>query len=151
MSELRAKPLTSEKKLLKIDDSFKLLTSILDSLIEYSSHYVKEMTSLDQQLRERNKELEVKNLELVKASQIKNIIIDPDRFKQILSNYVSNAIKFTPEKGSIQINVVKDTENYFRLEVCDTGIGIRKKDLKKLYIQFNQINQSTSKNYQGTG
>lgn len=87
----------------------------------------------------------------IDPSLTKDVNVDPDRFKQILYNYLSNAIKFTPEGGQITVRVIPENNNFFRLEVNDTGIGISKSDIGKLFVMFEQLNVSYSKPYQGTG
>lgn len=79
------------------------------------------------------------------------VVLDPDKFKQILYNLISNALKFTPEGGQVEVNVYSINSNYFRLEVKDTGIGIHKDDIKKLFVEFQQLDSSTAKRYEGTG
>ena len=76
---------------------------------------------------------------------------DPRSLKQILYNYVSNALKFTPEEGKIVVRVKPDGAGHFRIEVEDTGIGIRNEDLDRLFVEFQQLDASTSKQYAGTG
>ncbi|MFM8454227.1 MAG: ATP-binding protein [Gammaproteobacteria bacterium] len=82
------------------------------------------------------------------------ILADSFRIKQIISNLVSNAIKFTPE-GSVVIRVMleKETENHFWIciSVTDTGIGLSEEEQKILFTAFNQANTSTSRNFGGTG
>jgi CheY-like chemotaxis protein/HPt (histidine-containing phosphotransfer) domain-containing protein len=79
---------------------------------------------------------------------------DETRLLQILSNLTSNALKFT-ENGSVSIAVkpLSVTSEFTELEirVTDTGIGISPSNLKKLFNTFQQIDNSTSKNYGGTG
>jgi len=82
---------------------------------------------------------------------LKNIVIDPDKLKQILYNYLSNALKFTAEKGQVTLNIYPDKTGYFRVEVNDNGIGIKNEDKGKLFIAFQQLNCSSSKKYPGTG
>ena len=82
---------------------------------------------------------------------LQEIIIDPAKFKQILYNFTSNALKFTPEGGEVVINIDSEDNRFFRLEVKDTGIGIRKDDMKKLFTEFLQLDSGTNKKYQGTG
>lgn len=83
--------------------------------------------------------------------KITDIIIDPAKLKQILYNYISNSVKFTNEGGKVNIHVFPEDENYFRLEVEDTGIGIREEDIPKLFAEFQQLDASLDKKYQGTG
>jgi signal transduction histidine kinase len=83
--------------------------------------------------------------------EVATVVIDSSRFKQVLYNYLSNAIKFTPELGKVKINILPDDNNGFRLEVKDNGIGIHPTDLKRLFAEFQQLDSSTSKKYAGTG
>lgn len=82
------------------------------------------------------------------------VLTDETRLVQILSNLVSNAIKFT-EQGSIDILVrrINPQKKYITLyfEVKDTGIGISTDDQRKLFHTFSQLDTSTKKAYSGTG
>jgi PAS domain S-box-containing protein len=77
-------------------------------------------------------------------------VIDPGRFKQILYNYLSNAVKFTPPGGRVEIRVSFAAEGLFRLEVEDTGIGIEPSEVGQLFQEFQQLPNSR-KAEQGTG
>jgi signal transduction histidine kinase len=77
--------------------------------------------------------------------------LDAARFKQVLFNYLSNALKFTPSKGSITVRVLAEAERFFRLEVQDTGIGIAPKDQQLLFQEFHQLDAGVAKQYQGAG
>ncbi len=78
------------------------------------------------------------------------IYADRTRFKQIMYNLVSNAIKFTPEGGSVNV-LGSRSENWIRVTVSDTGIGISKENMKHLFKPFKQIDSSLSRKYEGTG
>lgn len=82
---------------------------------------------------------------------LRHIVIDQRKLKQVIYNYLSNAIKFTGEGGRIKLQIHSFGIDYFKLEVTDTGIGIRDSDLKKLFVEFQQIDSGFSKKYQGTG
>ena len=77
--------------------------------------------------------------------------IDPARVKQVLYNYLSNAIKFTPEGGKITIGIDGQGPDLFRLSVTDTGVGIAREDFARLFVEFQQLDGSTGKKWQGTG
>jgi protein-histidine pros-kinase len=77
--------------------------------------------------------------------------IDPGRLRQILYNYVSNAIKFTPDGGRVEVRVSPDGEAAFRIDVIDTGVGIAPEHIDRLFVEFQQLDASTGKEYQGTG
>jgi len=85
------------------------------------------------------------------AQEMTEAVIDPAKLKQVLYNYLSNAIKFTPERGRIALRVNAEEPNCFRLEVEDTGIGIREDEIAKLFVAFQQLDSSASKRHQGTG
>lgn len=85
------------------------------------------------------------------ASILPTVVIDPVKFKQVLYNYLSNAVKFTPEEGKISIRILPQPPTAFRLEVEDTGIGISSEDIGRLFIEFQQLDSTLSKKYQGTG
>lgn len=76
------------------------------------------------------------------------------RLRQILSNLINNAIKFT-DTGSIDLQIEKksksNTEIVLLFKVKDTGIGINSEDLSKLFKSFSQIDSSTNRKYGGTG
>jgi PAS domain S-box-containing protein len=76
--------------------------------------------------------------------------IDPSRFKQVLYNYLSNAVKFTPEGGSVKVIVSRESEDRFRLDVIDTGIGIPPDELPLLFQEFQQLADG-KRAAQGTG
>jgi signal transduction histidine kinase len=81
----------------------------------------------------------------------RHAFLDPARFKQVLFNYLSNALKFTPAKGKITVRVIAEADRWFRLEVEDTGIGIAPKDQQLLFQEFHQLDTSLSKQFQGAG
>ncbi|MDX6191448.1 ATP-binding protein [Flavobacterium sp. Fl-318] len=79
------------------------------------------------------------------------IVGDPFRLKQILTNIVGNAYKFT-EKGFIKISAyVADNSDFFVITIEDTGIGIEKGNQQLVFEEFAQANESIEKQYGGTG
>ncbi|MDP2274191.1 MAG: response regulator [Archangium sp.] len=79
------------------------------------------------------------------------VFIDAARLKQVLYNYVSNALKFTGPGGKVLIRAKPEEPGFFRLEVEDTGIGITTADIDKLFSEFQQLDAGASKAQPGTG
>jgi PAS domain S-box-containing protein len=91
------------------------------------------------------------HVETVVSPEIGEVFLDPAKLKQILYNYLSNAIKFTPDKGRVTITVTPAADNMIRLAVQDTGIGVRPADMHRLFIEFQQLDAGLAKRYAGTG
>ena len=89
-------------------------------------------------------------LQLQPAAELGSVTVDPAKLKQILYNYVSNALKFTRDGGRVTIRATLVGEA-FRVEVEDTGIGIAGEDLRYLFVAFRQLDGSSTKRYPGTG
>lgn len=75
---------------------------------------------------------------------------DVVKFKQILYNLLSNAIKFTPEARSVQVRAWT-TEEWAEFSVTDTGIGIRPEDRARIFQEFEQVEMSAERRFEGTG
>jgi two-component system sensor histidine kinase VicK len=82
---------------------------------------------------------------------ISKVLVDPDQIDQVLDNLVSNAIKYTPEGGRIHIRAAKRDEEWIEVTVEDTGIGIPKKDLERIFERFYRVDKARSRSMGGTG
>jgi len=91
------------------------------------------------------------SIEIEVAPELRGIVGDGTKIKQILHNYLSNAIKFSGDAGRIWIRCLAAGDAHFRIEVEDTGIGIAAGDLARLFVEFQQLDASAAKRYQGTG
>jgi two-component system sensor histidine kinase BarA len=98
-----------------------------------------------------------KSLELVSLiySDVPQFLTgDPLRIKQVLTNLISNAIKFTPQ-GNITVRVLIEDENInqagIKFEITDTGIGLSNEQQNKLFRAFSQADSSTTRQFGGTG
>lgn len=79
-----------------------------------------------------------------------DFLADELKLKQVLINLIGNAVKFTEDNGRITIYAQK-SDKYFKITVEDTGIGIDKKDINKLFEPFHQLENVYTKKVQGTG
>ncbi len=75
---------------------------------------------------------------------------DPQRLKQILTNLLGNALKFT-EKGSVEFGYTVKNKKFLQFYVKDTGMGIKKEKLKYVFDRFTKVSASKTKLYGGTG
>ncbi len=85
------------------------------------------------------------------ASGLGELMLDPSRLKQVLYNYLSNALKFTDHGGSITLRALAEDSSSIRIEIEDTGIGIEANDLDRLFTEFQQLDASAAKIHGGTG
>ena len=99
----------------------------LNDLVMNSAEFFKKMA--------REKDIHLKYV--IPREKI-NIFIDAERIIQVISNLINNAIKFTEQNGEITVEV-KILENKIRVGVIDTGIGIDRRDLPKLFNRFAQL------------
>jgi len=101
-----------------------------------------------------------KNLQLETKfpPNLPNLLVDERRIRQVLINLLSNAVKFTPEGGRVTLEVSlwsekKDSlqDNYLRIAITDTGIGIAAENINKLFKPFVQLDSGLNREYEGTG
>ena len=107
------------------------------------SLFVKRFSS---QMQKKNIEFRVE----IELDETLSLLGDWFRISQILNNFVSNALKFTPENGLIILKI-QYIESYFKASVIDSGIGISKEAQSRILMPFEQSDTSTTKNYGGTG
>ena len=78
------------------------------------------------------------------------VVADPEKMEQVFSNLLDNAIKFTPEKGKICIRAIDRGKNV-QIEISDTGIGIPREHLPRLFERFYRVDKARSREIGGTG
>jgi PAS domain S-box-containing protein len=96
---------------------------------------------------------EAKGLELllVIESTVPAVVLgDPVRVRQILTNFITNAIKFT-EHGRVRVHAGRGPDDRIRLSVSDTGPGVDAQTQGRLFLPFSQADDSTTRRYGGTG
>lgn len=114
-------------------------------------------TCIDEVLNLVSPNAHKKGIDLIPITQInvpKTVLGDPFRIKQIITNLVSNAVKFTDHGYvCVKTKVEQETEKDYTLQitVTDTGIGISPEDQSKLFTAFNQADTSITRRYGGSG
>jgi PAS domain S-box-containing protein len=146
-----------------IRDSGKSLLTIIDDILDFSrieaGHVAVERSPIDAKqiardifalLRPRAAERKLELDMHWPAAVSSNILADAGRLRQVLSNLVANAIKFT-EAGRVTIRAYDESDGMLRIDVEDTGIGIAPEQLARLFTKFTQADSSTTRKYGGTG
>lgn len=151
----------------KIDTSTKYLLSLINDILDMSriesgkmtvckeafqlDNLVKELETL---IRPQTEEKKLK-LEIVKDFTNSNLIGDELRLNQVLINLTGNALKFTPIGGTITVKIEQISHEEeaaaIRFAVKDTGIGINKENLSRIFQAFEQEETTTAHRYGGTG
>jgi signal transduction histidine kinase/CheY-like chemotaxis protein len=150
-----------------VKKSADLLLNLIDDILDFSKIEAGKMQleEIPFRLREEVKLsvelfrpiIEEKNLDLrmeIKPDVPENIIGDPFRLRQVLSNLISNAVKFTHE-GQILVGVELEEEYNNNLTLLfyveDTGVGIPRSKIESIFNSFTQAEDSTSRKYGGSG
>jgi signal transduction histidine kinase/CheY-like chemotaxis protein len=169
MSHLALSAQPSERQrnyLSKISGAAKNLLGIINDILDFSKIEAGEMTieSIPFSLEDLCQELEsgVQMLLLDKPVEFRlslptlggKIVGDPLRLRQVLLNLVNNAVKFT-KRGYVRLDCAMRQEDehgcLLQFSVKDTGIGIPKEALDRLFTSFQQVDSSTTRKYGGTG
>ena len=159
--ELSAKQMTALKH---IEASGRQLLEIINNILDYTNIEAGRiqlqagtchLTQLcESSLRAVDSLANEKGLQTSLNISARDLVLHADgrRLKQMLSNLLKNAIKFTPAGGKIGIDVSLDSENkVVKICVWDTGIGIREEDLPRLFQVFAQLDSTLARHYNGTG
>jgi signal transduction histidine kinase/CheY-like chemotaxis protein/CHASE2 domain-containing sensor protein len=145
------------------DNLLNIINEILDfSKIEAGELYLEEINfdlieSVEQTIEVLGNNAYSKGIELscrIEPSIPTNLLGDPTRLSQVLTNLIGNAIKFTDRGGvSIDISAIATTDRQTTLyiQVQDTGIGIDTSSQDKIFHSFSQADSSTTRQYGGTG
>jgi signal transduction histidine kinase/DNA-binding response OmpR family regulator len=93
-----------------------------------------------------------KNLRVTVRTRIKRRVrLDRAKYKQVVLNLASNAVKFTPEGGEVELSVEEDEQDTMVTHVRDTGIGIAPENLGVIFDDFQQVESGTTRRFQGIG
>ena len=151
------------KYVTQIDDSGKHLLSLISDLLDMAkidagameleltklalSECIEAVTAImDMQFRKKSIALK-----LYIEPELPVLTADLRKCKQIMFNLLSNAVKFTPEDGRIEIRVSRLQSEFLRVEVSDTGVGIKPEELGKIFSEFHQADHVRDEQLGGTG
>jgi len=139
------------------------MTRLIHDLLQLSRldagkvHFHKQRTPIKHLLESAQSRFSVqasqKNIELMLNidENLPDVYIDPDKINQVLDNLISNAIKYTSGKGTITIQAQLNSDGMVVVSIADTGIGIPKKDLDRIFERFYRVDKARSRSMGGTG
>lgn len=90
-------------------------------------------------------------IELDVTPGLNEVMMDRDQMDQVLDNLMSNAIKHTPESGRITLRACITDHKHLEISIQDTGSGIPRKDLSRIFERFYRVDKARSRNMGGTG
>lgn len=91
------------------------------------------------------------NLTTTVSPDLRKVSADTRKLKQIMLNLLSNASKYSPDGGCIEVRAAMMKESELKIEVIDTGIGIKEDDLDMIFSEFQQANRKRDEQLGGTG
>jgi len=142
---------TSGRRLLKLINDILELTHIQAGRLELHPAPCLLAEAVDAALSENAAAATQKELAVTsRVDRAMQVVFDPRSLRHVVHNLVNNAIKFTPDHGSVVISAM-ETQPGTVVEVRDTGIGIRPEDQPRLFEEFRQVDGSTSRGYEGVG
>ena len=161
--DLGNSPRETELEFLRIiEQEAQRLTGIVDNMLELShlesgkvrmvkSHVdIREIAEHVGQILSPTIEKKSIRLDLALGDEAIIAYADEGMLKQLLLNLVNNAVKFTPEKGSVLVSL-KDGDSAVEILVEDTGIGIPRAEINRIFDGFYQVDSSATRRYGGVG
>ena len=125
------------------------------SLYEIESNLFEEMEAAVSTFASLSKNNQIEYYTYIDPNIPKKVKCDVQRIKQVVNNLISNAMKFTPEKGSVKLDIslkeIKNDKAIIYFGVKDSGIGIAKDKLPTIFKAFSQADNSISREFGGTG
>lgn len=143
---------SSSKHLLQLINDILDISKIASGkmTLNYSEFYIKDVVL--QMVEHVKSYAPDKKMQIVMEFEPEDFILQADaaKIKQILYNLLSNAVKFTGQGGEISIRVYK-RDAVAEFIVLDTGIGIAEQDQQRVFVEFEQVDNSYTREYEGTG
>lgn len=140
----------------------KVLTKLIDDMLEYSKAEINEMTINREEVYSENYFLEVfedvsmdvasSGKKFILEGSIENVLINIDRIRiaQVINNLISNAIKYTEKDGVIKVSV-KNLESYVKVSIVDNGVGIVAEELPYVFNKFYRGEKHRNLDIPGSG
>ncbi len=160
---LKSDPIRSVRFVEIISSHSERLTNLINDILTLSSLETKEaiieLNPLDVSstvakacslLQERATQKNIALINETVSGLLPRVMADQGRLEQVVINLLENAIKYTPDGGSVRLFTEDDGE-YVRVSVADTGIGIPFKDLPRIFERFYRVDEARTREQGGTG
>jgi len=141
------------KRLNRLIEDILNVSRIESGLIKVEKKPVSLTILIEEQLQMIKSTADEKNIEITTPKPIvfDQVYADKDMISQVIVNLLSNAVKYTPDGGSVKIKVdVDQNANLARVSVTDTGVGIPKDDVERVFDKFYRVS-ANNKQAKGTG
>src|SRR5690242_5708728 len=148
-----------KKSLSAVDKQIVKLTNLISDLLDLSKlklgnlHLVKESFNLNELVEEVVEEMRLVKQDFtiqVNLGKDAHVFADRERISQVLVNFLTNAIKYSPKNKLVEVRSIVD-ESYFTVFVKDKGIGINKQSQEKVFERFYRVEGTNEKTYPGFG
>ncbi|MDO9518422.1 MAG: ATP-binding protein [Methanosarcinaceae archaeon] len=142
----------NSERLRHLIDSLIYLTIEKAKKIEFRFNLIQIVDVINQAVSDVHPMIEKKGLTIITdmPDELPKVNGDTDRLTEVIINLIDNAVKFTPKGGEITIAACEEPE-MIHITVKDTGVGIPKDAISKLFKRFYQVDASTTRRYGGTG
>jgi signal transduction histidine kinase len=129
------------------------ISKLIRGKVQLSIHRINISSFVDAMIESVRPQADAKSIHLAVQLDptVPELEADPVRLRQIVSNLLANAIKFTPEEGQIWVQVVPASRGYVSLQVRDTGVGIEPEFLPYIFDHFQQADSSSTRVHGGLG
>ena len=151
--EIQKRMLANGRALMALIDDLLDVSKVEAGMLDFEPAPTALLETVEDAVRALEPEAHRKDLELSVepvGSLPLAIVVDPGRFRQILTNVFGNAIKFT-ERGSIRVRLERAGDDAVAIDVIDTGIGISPSQSEALFAPFQQADASIARRFGGTG
>jgi signal transduction histidine kinase len=90
-------------------------------------------------------------IDLQAAEGADTVTLDLRKFKQVLYNLLSNALKFSHDEAVVKLIIEQEADQQFKIAVKDYGIGIKSEDMPRIFREFEQLKSGSARRFPGTG
>ncbi len=154
----------SQKEFLNIiSEESERLTRLINDVLDLSKIEAGKMTFIinpenivdviEKSIKNMRSFATIKNIEIFHETdeELPKVMIDKDRTLQVLANLINNAVKFTPEGGKITVWAEEFNERFIKVNIQDTGVGIKKEEQQRVFEKFKQSEDILTREAGGTG